>query len=89
MALCTSVGIHFTWNAATDTFAIIGVATFLKSGLWDWLIQWAVQHASYKTFIVPAETLGEILKHIQRMNPPPVSEGAAKAVGLPESAVRP
>jgi len=80
VAFCTSIGIHFTWDAATDTFAIIGVMAALKHGLWEWFLQWVTQHAAYKGFIVPAETLGEIRALLARALPPPVTEGAQKAL---------
>lgn len=83
IAFLTSVGIHWTWDPATDTIGIIGVAGFFKHGLWEWIIQWIGQHASYKGLVVPAETLGEIRALLQRvLEPPPVSEGAAKAEGV-------
>jgi len=60
LAFCTSVGIHFSWDASTDTFVIVGLMAAAKHGAWEWLIQWLSQYAAYKGFIVPAETLGEI-----------------------------
>ena len=78
VAFCASVGIHFTWNAKADTFAIIGLSAFFTHGLWSWFIQWVTQHAAYKGFIVPAETLGEIRSLLARELPPPISDGAGK-----------
>jgi hypothetical protein len=80
-----SVGIHFTWDAATDTFAIVGLQGFVRHGLWEWFLQWVAGHATYKGFIVPAETLGEIRALLARALPPPITEGAQKALdGTPE-----
>jgi hypothetical protein len=79
LAGLASFGIHYTWDAATDTLAIVGLTFALKHGIWDWLLQWVTQHAAYKGLIVPAETLGEIRALLQRDNPPPISQGEAKA----------
>lgn len=74
-----SVGIHFTYTAATDSLVIIGLAAFFKHGVWEWAGQWVTQHAAYKGFIVPSETLGEIRAMLGRvLTPPAISEGDAK-----------
>jgi hypothetical protein len=79
VAFFTSLGIHFSWDAKTDTIAIIGVMYALQHGLWEWFIQWAAQHVVYKTVIVQSETLGEIRAYLARLaSPPPISEGDAK-----------
>lgn len=79
-AFFATVGIHWTWDRTTDTFAIIGVSAFLTHGVWQWFVQWIGQYASYKGLIVPAETLGEIRALLARgLTPPPISEGDAKA----------
>ncbi len=86
-AFLMTVGIHWTWDARTDTFAIIGVAAFLSHGLWQWFLQWLGQHVAYKSLVVPSETLGEIRAMLARLlTPPPISEGDAKAQ---QSAVKP
>lgn len=81
LAFCTSIGIHFSWNAGSDTFAIVGARAALTHNLWQWVIQWAAQHGTYKGLIVPAETLGEIRNLLARvLEPPAVSEGEQKVV---------
>lgn len=64
VALLTSVGIiaSFDFNQQTGAFA----AGF-SGNVWDVLhalghavVQWAEQHAIYKSLLVPSETLGEI-----------------------------
>lgn len=80
VAVATSLGIHFAWDAAKDTLVITGLMGGLTHGAWEALLQWAAQHATYKAFVVPAETLGEIRALLARQLPPPVSEGAAKAL---------
>jgi len=79
LAFMTSMGIHWTWNASADTFVIVGVRAALTHNLWQWLLQWAAQHAAYKGVIVPSETLGEIRALLARLlEPPPVSEAERK-----------
>jgi hypothetical protein len=60
MAFATSLGIHYTWDPVKDVLMITGLSQALSHGIWEWLLQWATQHAAYKSLIVPAETLGEI-----------------------------
>lgn len=74
IALGLSVGIHVTSDPVN--YAII----INRHELYQWAIQFASQHAAYKSFVVPAETLGEIRALLARvLTPPPVSEGDAKA----------
>lgn len=79
-----AIGIHFTWDAATDTFAIVGVMAALKHGIWEWATQWVAQHAAYKVFVVPSEALGEIRALLQRQMPPPISVPELKTQVLKE-----
>lgn len=82
-AFAATVGIHWTYTASTDTFAIIGVQAALAHGIWQSVIQWAAQHAVYKSVVVPSETLGEIRALMARaLEPPPISQGEAKAQGV-------
>jgi hypothetical protein len=78
VAFVTSIGIHFSWDAKTDTIAIIGVGYALQHGLWEWFVQWAAQHIAYKNVIVQGEVLGEIRALLQRSLPPPISAAEAK-----------
>ncbi len=79
-AFLTSLSIHFTFNQASDTFAITGSVDAIRHGLWDFVVQMMANHGTYKAFVVPAETLGEIRALLERaLTPPPISEGEAKA----------
>jgi hypothetical protein len=75
VAAAMSAGvIHYNWDGTS------GVATFALSThlLWSFVLQWATQHAAYKTVVVPGETLGEIRALLQRSLPPPISPAEAK-----------
>ena len=77
-----TVGINYSYNAATDTLAVVGVAAFFKVGIWQWAGQWITQHAAYKGLVVAPETLGEIRGYLARLaDGGPISEGDAKAKG--------
>lgn len=76
-----TAGVHFTFDATSDTIAIIGVAAFFQHGIWQWFVQWVAQHAAYKGLVVGPEILGEIRTLLARMaDGGPVSEGDAKVM---------
>lgn len=88
LAFLTSIGIHFSWDAGHDTFAIVGVQAALTHNVWQWVIQWAAQHGVYKGVIAPAETLGEIRTLLARvLEPPSVSVAEQKVVVAARAAV--
>lgn len=75
-----TLGIHYAYDAATGDFSLV----FSTHQFFQWFVQWITQHAAYKGFVVPAETLGEIRGLLERvLTPPPISEGDAKAHGGP------
>jgi hypothetical protein len=43
-ALATQLGIHWAYNATTDTVAIVGLHAALTHGLWQAVQQWVAQH---------------------------------------------
>lgn len=75
-AILSTAGIHGHYDVTTGgSIAIPGLHVIFQS-----IVQWAAQQATYKGLTVPAETLGEIRTMLERLlSPPPVSEGAAKA----------
>lgn len=76
LALALSFGIHFSSDATAYTIIIS------RHELWQALAQLVAQHTSYKTLVVPSETLGEIRGLLSRvLTPPPISEGDAKLKG--------
>lgn len=78
IAGAASLGIHFVWDAAKDTLTITGLAFSLRHSVWEWALQWAAQHAAYKGFVVPSETLGEIRALLQRSLPPSITTAESK-----------
>lgn len=85
VAFLTSVGIHWNYVPVSDTLQIVGLHQALTHGLWEWVMQWATQHAAYKGIVVPSETLGEIRALIARaLEPPPISAGDAKVQAAKE-----
>lgn len=79
LAGVATLGIHWNYVDATDTIAIVGVKAALSHNLWQWVLQWATQHAAYKGIVVPSETLGEIRGLLQRaIDGGPISAGDAK-----------
>lgn len=80
ISFIATVGVHYTWDANTGTLMITGLTLAgLAHGVWSWLLQWLTQHATYKGFVVPAETLGEIRALLQRQWPPAISATEAKS----------
>lgn len=62
-ALASVVGIHASYDVATGgTITLPPLHT-----LWQAFIQWAGQQMTYKGFVVPAETLGDIRELLHRM----------------------
>lgn len=79
VAYATSIGVHFAWDGEKGTLLITGLTLAgIAHNLWQATLQWVAQHTSYKAFIVPAETLGEIRSLLQRSLPPPISEPEQK-----------
>jgi hypothetical protein len=54
-AFLTTAGIHWGYNAATDTLNIVGLHT-----VWLTIQHWVAQQTIYKQFIVLPEAQGEI-----------------------------
>lgn len=79
VAVATSIGIHFTVGPHEGDFIITGNWHLIGNAI----TQWVAQHAAYKGFVVPGETLGEIRALLQRELPPPISEPEIKTVTKP------
>ncbi len=49
LALATSLGIAYTWNADTGTLVITGLSwSTIGPAAWDWIRQWVMQQAVYQ-----------------------------------------
>lgn len=88
ISFVAAIGVHYTWDAHTGTLMITGLTLAgISHGAWEWFMQWAAQHASYKGFVVPAETLGEIRALLQRALQPPISTPELKSELAPQQAL--
>lgn len=77
VATAISLGIHLAAGTHDGDFIITGNWHLIGNAV----TQWVAQHAAYKGFVVPGETLGEIRALLQRALPPAVS--AAEDKGKP------
>src|SRR5215471_19418753 len=56
VALFTSLGLSYTYNAHTGQLIVNGlVPANMLNSVGHWFIQWTAQHVAYKAVVVPTE----------------------------------
>lgn len=86
VAFITSIGIGYKYDSTAGTLLVTGLTVAgLEHGLWHWFIQWASQHAIYKTMIVPTElqaanidVLNQLLDHLKVETTPVIIDKGQK-----------
>lgn len=67
----SAVGISYKFDLdpekGTFIFALSGSLAGFVHGLAHWAVQWAGQHVAYKSIVVPAETLSQMLAALRTL----------------------